>query len=435
MFKLSHTYRNLSGNVHPKRRKALPLIMVWSLALMLIAPLAIQTGKSLTSPPAAHADGLIADNFILDNVAINIQTPYLPGYNPALDGIVSPFQVAEPGNLAQTSIATGFDPYGEFSVTAAPFGFKPSIEDVPVAQSGGASAYQSAILNYRTSQGDTLQTQIGPTATIFGQQVTGQTSLANTHALADTPTPLTIVEWVVEAGKRLWIVRVVKADPQGTTDLTSSAAFLQSLNSLVVSSATLDNLTTLKADNGGTTESPLPPDVPSNLPFPPWWSGNCNVYHHAGSQALGATFRGLVACGPLGTLVEVDFHAPWPNVHQYEWQCAELVKRYLYLAYGVSPYSADGRGVVSGYSTAYGGGLTKIYNTGGAWHIPAVGDAMAYGTSGAGHTSVVTAVSVNNSGNGSLTVIQQNASYNGWGIVNISNWRVQSSVSGWLHKP
>jgi hypothetical protein len=57
--------------------------------------------------------------------------------------------------------------------------------------------------------------------------------------------PAVIVEWVVEAGKRIWILRIVKRLPAGIQDLSAEQPFLDSLERLQVSSNTLDNPTTV----------------------------------------------------------------------------------------------------------------------------------------------------------------------------------------------
>ncbi len=36
---------------------------------------------------------------------------------------------------------------------------------------------------------------------------------------------------------------------------------------------------------------------------------------------------------------------------EQEWECVELAMRFMYLAYGVSPYSANGMDVYANYST------------------------------------------------------------------------------------
>jgi hypothetical protein len=137
----------------------------------------------------------------------------------------------------------------------------------------------------------------------------------------------------------------------------------------------------------------------------------------------------MPACGPLGGYFVVRFFPGAWGV--YQWQCVELSMRYLYLRYGINPYQANGSQVVWNYSGTY---LRKIGN-GTVNSPPRVGNVLSYGaTSTSGHTAVVTASSVNSSGNGTITIIQQNSTANGWGTLSVSNWRVSSGVSGWLHR-
>ena len=84
-----------------------------------------------------------------------------------------------------------------------------------------------------------------------------------------------------------------------------------------------------------------------DLPFPAWWKGECNSGVSRGAKPLGASFRGVPACGPQpgrsdGRLV-FFFPGAWG---EYEWQCTELVYRFMYLAYGVRPYVGNGDQVV-----------------------------------------------------------------------------------------
>jgi hypothetical protein len=108
--------------------------------------------------------------------------------------------------------------------------------------------------------------------------------------------------------------------------------------------------------------------------------------------------------------------------------------RYLYLAYGIAPYSANGKDVVNNYS----GSILKKVSNGTTGQAPQPGDVLSYGpTTTYGHTSIVSASSVNASGNGTITVIEQNSSATGSKTLTVANWVVQASmtVSGWLHYP
>ena len=75
--------------------------------------------------------------------------------------------------------------------------------------------------------------------------------------------------------------------------------------------------------------------------------------NYAGAHPLGASYRGVEVCGPRpgadgapNRLVRF-FPGAWGEL---EWQCVELSMRYLYLAYGVLPYGANGKDVVANYS-------------------------------------------------------------------------------------
>jgi hypothetical protein len=127
---------------------------------------------------------------------------------------------------------------------------------------------------------------------------------------------------------------------------------------------------------------------------PAWWSGVCDVGNNPGSNALAASYNGVQACGPGpeqgGADHEVQFYkGAWG---EYEWECVELAMRYMYLIYGIAPYSANGNTVVSNYS---GSVLTKVQNDTGS--VPTPGDilsfaANSFGHGTTGHTAVVTGV-------------------------------------------
>jgi surface antigen len=117
----------------------------------------------------------------------------------------------------------------------------------------------------------------------------------------------------------------------------------------------------------------------------------------------------------------------------YEFQCVELVLRFMYQAYGVAPYMANGNGIVSNYS---GTSLVKIANhtTGKA---PQPGDILSYCPGCTyGHTSVVISSIVDSSGNGSIDVMEQNWTANGQTNLKVSNWTVIGDagwIYAWLH--
>jgi hypothetical protein len=191
-----------------------------------------------------------------------------------------------------------------------------------------------------------------------------------------------------------------------------------------------------------------PPATPAtdSLPTPSWWNGACDSGNYAGAHPLGASYRGVPVCGPRPG---AD-HAPNRPVQffpgawgELEWQCVELSMRFMYLAYGVSPFSANGKDVYANYSTAYSGGLVKVAN-GTVDRGPAPGDVIAFGptaTSSLGHTGVVAVSDVDTLGNGTVRILSQNDTTDGWRTLNVANWSVDGPggglgvVPGWLHAP
>ena len=105
-------------------------------------------------------------------------------------------------------------PFREFSVVAVPFGSIPATEALPAAGSGLKPAYDLALRNYRLQQGGKVQD--GPSATLFGQEVTGSRSLVDLFIDGPVSKPVVIDEWVVEAGDRLWIIRSSEEQAAGS---------------------------------------------------------------------------------------------------------------------------------------------------------------------------------------------------------------------------
>jgi hypothetical protein len=187
-----------------------------------------------------------------DNVTITIRTPFLP--NPT-------FAVAAPGNGNQGATSEGLNPNGYLALIAVPFGTAPPAESdrnnpLPAAQSGGADAYRAKLREYRIASGGNPQP--GPTASLFGKQVASDVNLMETELHTATNVPTLYVEWVVEAGPRLWIVRIARQLPDGTKNLDGEQAFLQSLQSLSISSNTLNNPSTLPPAIGSDTIPQMP---------------------------------------------------------------------------------------------------------------------------------------------------------------------------------
>jgi hypothetical protein len=190
--------------------------------------------------------------------------------------------------------------------------------------------------------------------------------------------------------------------------------------------------------------APAVPGASDPLPAPAWWNGTCDNGNYPGAAPLGASFRGVQVCGPRpgadhATNRPVQFFpGAWGEL---EWQCVELSMRFMYVAYGVKPYGANGKDVYANYSTAYGGNLEKVPN-GTVGRAPAPGDVITFGptaTSPLGHTGVVATENVGDDGNGTITILSQNDTADGWRTLNVGAWSVDGPtgglgvVPGWLH--
>jgi hypothetical protein len=364
----------------------------------------------------------------LDGITISVCAPILPG----------DFIAPDPSSSDQIATAATLNPYQEFSITAIPYGLKISTETLPTAAAGLAGQYQQDLKDTRIAQGGRVTA--GPVAAIFGSSVSSIASTVSLKIHGDTPSNVVIVEWVADAGKRLWIIRysqeVINAN-QPTDAIIN--ALIQPLANVIVSSKDISNPSTSAAYLA--LPHPPPPgagitaQAAGDLPTPSWWSGDCDKNNYPGSYAMGGIYKGVKSCGPINTQRVVQF-APglWGEL---EWQCVELSMRFMYLAYGILPYSGNGKDVVWNYKPKSTDKvqLIKISNDT-KNKFPQAGDVLSYGTTSSyGHTSVVTGSNVDASGNGTVTLIQQNVAGNGTGTLTVASWHVASNmiVTGWLH--
>lgn len=424
------------------RTLLISLVSVLVLAVLVTASTPAAAAPAPTPGSGGTAPGVQSGtqtaSFSVDTVAVTVTSRFLPARQ---------FAVSKKGDLSQTATASSPHPYADLSVTTVPFGTKPGTEALPVAQQGAAAAYRSQLQSDRQKQGAQLTT--GPAASLFGASVTSQVAVLRSTGMSGKP--IVVVEWVSEAGNRIWLVRA-----SAQVDAADQSAFVGALSDLRVQSSDPSRPTTIATPKPGTTPTaptspaPSPPKPspgqsgrgagPSDLSAPPpWWSGDCDYNHYAagsgqGSFRLGATYLGMPTCGPRPIAGGVDvlvnfFPGAWG---EYEWECVELVMRYLYQGFGIPPYPGNGNQVVANYQ---GSALQKIANpTQGV--APQPGDVLSYGPDTTfGHASVVAASNVNSSGNGTITVVEENNSPGGTSTLNVSGWYVQGfeTVSAWLH--
>lgn len=157
-------------------------------------------------------------------------------------------------------------------------------------------------------------------------------------------------------------------------------------------------------------------------------------------------WRGIQVCGPLPLSVStpdnlVDFYAGG-SVEQ-EFECTELVKRYLYLAYKLpSQGNTSGKDVVNVYTKLQGSPFHKVVNDGSIHMVPQEGDVLSYDASSknaSGHTSIVTGSHQNQDGTWSITVIEENIALSGTATLTMgTDWKIlpdnnhYGQVSSWM---
>jgi hypothetical protein len=144
---------------------------------------------------------------------------------------------------------------------------------------------------------------------------------------------------------------------------------------------------------------------------------------------------GLVvpACGPApgdGTTAAPVY--PYPDaLWTAGYQCVEFSERYLYDRYGViMDIATDGDQVAAHYAAGYPGLFTVIRN-GTPHRAPAAGDVLSlsaapgFDSASGGHTAVVQSSSVGAAGNGTVTVVEENADAAGVTVLQVSDWTVR----------
>jgi hypothetical protein len=138
------------------------------------------------------------------------------------------------------------------------------------------------------------------------------------------------------------------------------------------------------------------------------------------------------ACGPIpndgGPKTPVY---PYPGALRTPgYQCVEFSERYLYYRYGaIIGIPTNGDQVAAHYAAKYPA-LFMIVRNGTPHRAPAAGDVLSmsavpgFDSAAGGHTAVVQSSSVSAAGNGSLTIVEENAVPTGIQVLPVSDWSV-----------
>ena len=405
--------------------------------------LASPASTSPSSPSAAQAKAASkpknAVTATVDGVTLSISASKLP------DG---PVNASEPGLPLQEASMHSTKPYYSLAITAVPFGKMDSWDFAGLgpAKAGDAAAWTAALKTARNQQGGTSHQ--GPSATLFGTPLVGIASTPSIPLDGIHYEKVDMVEWVAETGDRIYLVQLSQEHNHPVagfgTKLAISATSPNAPTTIgrvipasqqAAQADIARSHATTPAPKAMTAMSMSLASLGSTLPAPSWWDGTiCDTHQNTASLPLTtATVRGVQACGPLPETLGDS--GTWGGIS--EWQCTELSERYMYLAGYISgQYAGNGGQLVANFP---GTGLTAE-NSGAGPTSPALGDVVSMGTTHVeGHTALVLANHVNSSGNGYITILQQNFTSNGSGTMNVVNGALQSEESGytasWLHDP
>ncbi len=168
------------------------------------------------------------------------------------------------------------------------------------------------------------------------------------------------------------------------------------------------------------------PDQPAAALSATGQGGSCNAvagaYQFPGADGVTPaawTGDGLTvpACGPIpndgGPTTPI---APYPGALKTPgYQCVEFSERYLFYRYGVTmDIPTNGDQVAAHYAAKYPA-LFMLVNSGTPNRAPVAGDVLSmakvpgFDGSDGGHTAVVQSSSVNSAGNGTVTIVEENA--------------------------
>jgi hypothetical protein len=230
-----------------------------------------------------------------------------------------------------------------------------------------------------------------------------------------------ILAWVLAAvlGTTVLLAYPAFATPQTST--TTKAA---------ITAAVSSSVTTGGACNGFTANA----SHPASYQLP----GRFGIVPAAYSDSSVV----VPACGPQGGSYGIAVQ-PYPNsLTTSGYQCVEFSRRYLYYKYGVTYNSStNGDQMVDHYGQAYPA-LFTTYANGAINHAPVKGDVMSFSpiasfhASAGGHTAVVQSSTVDATGNGTLTLIEENNSASGVVQIPVSNWSTTYGswpYTKWLH--
>ena len=317
----------------------------------------------------------------------------------------------------------------------------------PVYDTSGAVGYREAVWNIESSKSDRVISS-GPVG-MFWNELVPSIQIDASIATSQGTMNILSTEWYVEHNSRLWSFTIT-----WNTALSNAAEWVGASNRFAVQTPNISSLSDTAIDLGADSSEPkasqstletLETGTPIDVSMPAWWSGTCNdnnyfTYTGIHSAVLGSSWHGVPPCGPRPYTVPNQDHpvAFFAGAHQeLEFECVELVMRFLYQEWGIAPWAGNGNQIKNSYPT----NLMVFYPNGSRTIVP--GDILTENASvqnSAGHTAIITSVNLDGNGTGNIGILEQNTSPTGNRSLHVSSWSVDpdpyaysQTIQGWLH--
>ena len=316
---------------------------------------------------------------------------------------------------------------------------------MPFYTAGDLEGYRQAVRQSQAAQTNS-RLSAAPTASLWGEEVAG---LQADYDLSTSLGVLSLrtVEWDLEHDGRLWVFLLTWDTGLPNADEWENAAghfIVQDISATKLADTAVDLGIVSKTKQNGNV---LPQGGPVDVGAPSWWNGICDdvnysadpATNHDHSSPLGGSWHGVVACGPRpmdrGYLGHLERFFPGAY-GEFEFQCLELAMRFLYLEWAISPWAGNAKSIKDSAPSSV------IFFANDGTHPIIPGDIITEdGLSDwdGGHAMVVTGVTVDGTGTGTVSILEQNSILDGDRDLPIDEWDMGTDpwthkhIQGWLH--
>jgi hypothetical protein len=421
--------------------------MAFGLALSTLGAGSRSTVRALEATPEASTTGSVLDSpdqCLTKVVRITLASEQISFCAPTS----LPINIVEDSTSDPYVSYAGLDQingYGIVNIKATTSRNSPGIGR-PIYNLGGIVEYRRAVWDIESPKTDRVVSN-GLTGVFWNETVPGiqvDVSLPSSSGNLKVRS----IEWYVEHDSRLWSFMITwDTETQNASewDEASKKFLVQKPGGEKLADTALDLGTVFLESKAASGNPGL--GAPVDVGTPSWWSGVCdddNYYEATGvhSFPIGASWHGVPACEPL------TYRPPYPRhlVHffsgawgEYEFECVELVMRFLYLEWGIHPWGGNANEIA--YSPYLPSSIVFYPNDG--THAIVPGDIITEDGPtlySSGHSMIITGVNLDGSGTGSLSILEQNSSSSGSRSLHVTNWKVDpdvwtwgSQIQGWLH--